>query len=202
MDTNIGAPAGKRPPGGPVLQGDLTRALEAAFFEELAAVGYGKLSIEGVARRAGAGKAAVYRRWPSKQAMTIELTAKAATAFVRAPDRGSLREDVAQFVRDTMAALSHPLASRIVPDLLAEGSRNAELAGALLTGIRDPRRENVTQILQRAVERGELPEDTDLELCLDFLVSPTYWRLAVIRTPVDDAYAERLTDKIIAALKA
>ncbi|XES01517.1 TetR-like C-terminal domain-containing protein [Streptomyces sp. S1D4-11] len=195
-------PAAKRPPGGPVLQGDVTRALEIAFFEELAAVGYGKLSIEAVARRAGAGKAAVYRRWPSKQAMTAELASQAALAYVRAPDMGNLHDDVAQFVRDTMAALSHPLASRIVPDLLAETTRNEELAEALLAGIRTPRRENAARILHRAIERGELPADADIELGLDFLVSPTYWRLAVIRTPVDDDYVERLTAKIIAAMKA
>ncbi|MFF3751472.1 TetR-like C-terminal domain-containing protein [Streptomyces sp. NPDC002018] len=200
--TSRPAPAGKRPPGGPVLQQDVTRALETAFFEELASVGYGKLSIEAVARRAGAGKAAVYRRWPSKQAMTVELASQAALKAVRAPDMGSLHADIAQFIRETMTALSHPLVSRIAPDLLAETARNEELADALLSGIRTPRRENAALVLHRAIERGELPADTDIELGLDFLVSPAYWRLAVIRTPVDDGYVERLTVKIIAAMKA
>ncbi|PVE09917.1 TetR-like C-terminal domain-containing protein [Streptomyces scopuliridis] len=180
----------------------MTRALEVAFFEELGAVGYGKLSIEAVARRAGAGKAAIYRRWPSKQAMTIELASRAALAAVRPRDTGNLHDDIAQFVRDTMSALSHPLVSRIVLDLLAETARNEELADALLSSIRTPRRENAARILHQAIERGELPADTDVELGLDFLVSPIYWRLAVIRTPLGDDYAERITAKIIAAIAA
>ncbi|MFJ5262637.1 TetR-like C-terminal domain-containing protein [Streptomyces sp. NPDC088387] len=180
----------------------MTRALEVAFFEELGAVGYGRLSIEAVARRAGAGKAAVYRRWPSKQAMTVELVSRAAVTAVRAHDTGNLHDDVARFVRDTMTALSDPLVSRIIPDLLAETARNGELAAALVPGIRTPRRENAARILHQAVERGELPTDTDVELGLDFLASPIYWRLAVVRNPVDDVYVERVTAKIIAALKA
>lgn len=180
----------------------MTRALETAFYEELGAVGYGKLSIEAVARRAGAGKAAVYRRWPSKQAMTVELVSRAALTSVSAHDTGNLYDDVARFVRDTMTALTHPLVSRIVPDLLAETARNEELAEALIEGIRTPRRENAARILRQAVERGELPADTDVDLGLDFLVSPVYWRLTVVRTPVGDDYAERVTAKIIAAMKA
>jgi AcrR family transcriptional regulator len=56
----------RRTTGGPVLQDDVTDAIRAAFFEELAATGYGKLSIDAIARRAGSGKTAIYRRWPSK----------------------------------------------------------------------------------------------------------------------------------------
>jgi AcrR family transcriptional regulator len=196
------APAAKRPPGGPVLQEDLTRALQKAFFEELSAVGYSKLSIEAVARRAGAGKSAVYRRWPSKQAMTVDLVSRVALEAVRAPDSGKLVDDVLQFTRDTMAALRHPLVSRIVPDLLAETARNEDLASTLLGNVRTPRRENAALILRRAIERGELPADTDIELGLDLLVGPIYWRLVVIKTPVADDFAERLTAKAIAAMKA
>ncbi|MEU3985144.1 TetR-like C-terminal domain-containing protein [Streptomyces sp. NPDC026672] len=200
--TDTPAPAAKRTPGGPVLQDDLTRALESAFFEELAAVGYGRLSIEAVARRAGAGKAAVYRRWPSKQAMTVELAARAAVSAVPAPDTGDLLGDITRFVLDTVDALSHPLVSRVVPDLLAEASRNGELADAFLEGIRGPRRESAARMLRRAVERGELPADSDLELGMDFLVSPVYWRLAVVRGAVGEGYADRVAAKIVAALKA
>jgi len=65
---------------GPVLQSEVTDAIQAAFFEELAAVGYGRLSIDAVARRAGVGKAAIYRRWRSKLDITVALTSTVACA--------------------------------------------------------------------------------------------------------------------------
>jgi AcrR family transcriptional regulator len=191
-----------RTPGGPVLQDSVTEAIMAAFFEELAANGYGRLSVEAVAKRAGAGKAAIYRRWPSKQAMVVALVSDVAVAAIDIPDTGTLRGDVRQFLVNASSALRHPLASRIVPDLLAEATRNTELAEALLDAIRNPRRAKAARMLHRAVERGELAEDTDTEIGLDLLAGPLYWRLVVLRTPATDEYFDRLTDKIICALKA
>lgn len=192
----------RRTTGGPVLQDDVTDAIRAAFFEELAATGYGKLSIDAVARRAGSGKAAIYRRWPSKQAMTIALVSSTAVTTITAADTGSLRGDIRRFLTDAHAALQHPLARTIVPDLLAEATRNTELAEALQATIRTPRRASAARMLRRAIKRGELPEGTDIEIGLDFLAGPLYWRQAVTTLPVADAYLERVTDKIIAALKA
>ncbi|MEU5698024.1 TetR/AcrR family transcriptional regulator [Streptomyces aurantiacus] len=192
----------RRVSGGPVLQDGVTDALTAAFFDELAAVGYGRLSIEAVAKRAGTGKAAVYRRWPSKQAMTVALVSRFAVAATGAPGTGSLRGDVTQYLREVMAALRHPLVSRIAPDLVAEAARNEELSQALLTAVRDPRRENAELVIRRAIERGELPADTDVELGLDFLVGPVYWRLVMTRAATGEDYLERLVTKIVSALGA
>ncbi len=195
------APA-RRAAGGPVLQDDVTNAIRAAFFEELAATGYGKLSIDAVARRAGSGKAAIYRRWPSKQAMTIALVSGIAVTAIAAPDTGSLRGDIRRFLTDAETALQHRLARTIVPDLLAEATRNTELAEALQATIRTPRRASAARMLQRAIERGELCGDADIELGLDFLAGPLYWRLAVTRLPFTGPDIDRLTDKIMAAMKA
>ncbi|MFJ6017681.1 TetR-like C-terminal domain-containing protein [Streptomyces sp. NPDC092952] len=195
-------PTSRRRPGGPVLQEDVTHALRTAFFEELAAVGYGKLSLEAVARRAGAGKAAIYRRWPSKRAMTAELVSQVAIEAIGTPDTGGLREDVDRFVRDSLTALNHPIVSKIAPDLLAEAARNEELAQTLLARVRDSRRKSAARIIHRAVERGELPPGTDVELNLDFLAGPVYWRVAVVRVSVDDDYIDRVVTKIVAAMKA
>ncbi len=184
------------------MQDDVTDAITTAFFEELASAGYGKLSVDAIARRAGVGKAAIYRRWPSKQAMTVALVSGVAVTSISTPDTGSLRGDIRRFLADAHTALQHPLARTIVPDLLAEATRNTELAETLQATIRNPRRASAARLLQHAIARGELPEATDIELGLDFLAGPLYWRLAVIAMPTADTYVDRLTDKIIAALKA
>jgi hypothetical protein len=113
-----------------------------------------------------------------------------------------LRGDVLEYLLRASAALEHPLASRIIPDMLAEATRSGELADMLVNDIGEPRREKAALLLRRAVERGELPADTDIELGLDMLGGPLFWRLAVVRSPRDPTYYERLTDKILAALVA
>jgi AcrR family transcriptional regulator len=185
-----------------VLQDTVTEAIASAMFEELAAVGYGRLTVEAVAKRAGAGKAAVYRRWPSKQAMVIDLVTQVATTTADAPDTGTLRGDVLAFLAISAEALSHPLMSRIVPDLLAEGSRNPEVAAVLLEQVATARRRKAATILHRAVERGELPVGTDIELGLDFLAGPLYWRMGILHDSMDAERLERLADKVIAAMAA
>jgi AcrR family transcriptional regulator len=197
-----GTPVQRRTSGGPVLQDDVTEAIEAAFFQELADVGFGRLSIDAIAKRAGVGKAAVYRRWRSKLDMTIALTSKVAVAATDVPDTGDLREDIRIYLEEGRAALSHPLARRIIPDLLAEGGRNPELAEALFETLRDPRRHNAARILERAVERGDLAPAADFELCLDLLAGPLYWRLCVVQTPTGTDYYARLADMITAAMTA
>ncbi|WP_433666259.1 TetR-like C-terminal domain-containing protein [Nocardia sp. CA-136227] len=195
-------PSPRRTSGGPVLQDDLTEALTTAFFEELAAVGYGRLSIEAVARRAGAGKAAVYRRWPSKQAMATDLITKVAVDAADTPDTGTLRGDLHAFLAAAAEGLRHPLASKIIPDLLAEAAREPALAATLTTGIATTRRDRATTLLRRAITRGELPHDLDLPLALDFLAGPLYWRLTITGIPPEPAYLDDLTTMLLTAYRA
>ena len=184
------------------LQDEVTESIRSAFFAELAEVGYGRLSVDAVAKRAGAGKAAIYRRWPTKQAMAVALVSQVAVASIDIPDTGTLRDDVRQFLANATVALDHPLVGRIVPDLLAEAHRNAELAEALLGTIRSPRRDKAAVLVHRAIERGELPVDTDVELALDLLAGPLYWRQVVVRMATGPDYLDRLADKIVAGMLA
>lgn len=192
----------RRTSGGPVLQDELTEALTTAFFEELAAVGYGRLSIEAVARRAGAGKAAVYRRWPAKQAMATDLITKVAVDAADTPDTGSLRGDLHAFLTAAADGLRHPLASKIIPDLLAEAAREPALAATLEAGIATTRRDRATALLHRAITRGELPADLDIPLALDFLAGPLYWRLTITGIPPEPTYLDNLTAMLLTAFRA
>ncbi|MGO8721394.1 MAG: TetR/AcrR family transcriptional regulator [Acidimicrobiales bacterium] len=194
----------RRPPtGAAVLQENVTNAIAAAAFAELAKSGYARMSMEAVARRAGVGKAALYRRWDSKDAMVIDLVARAVRdhALIQ-PDTGTLRGDVEAYIRATATQLSDPLVSRIAPDFLGESSRNPAVAAALREVIATPRREIAGALLSRAIRRGELPADLDHELALDLLVAPLGFRFLISRAPVDDDYLRRLAHATVAALKA
>jgi AcrR family transcriptional regulator len=191
-----------RTPAGPKLHLEVTEAITNAFFQELAEVGYGRLSIDAVARRAGVGKAAIYRRWKSKLDITVALISEVAVRAIDVPDTGTLHGDVREYLNRGRQALTHQLASKIIPDLLAEGTRNPDLASALIEAIKEPRRAKAAQLVHRAVTRGELPVDTDIGLCLDFLGGPLYFRLTVLHAELDDTYLDRLAAKIVAATRA
>ncbi len=192
----------RRTSGGRVLQDDVTEAIESAFFAELADVGYGRLSIDAVARRAAVGKAAVYRRWRSKLDMTVALVSKTAVAAIDVPDTGSLRGDIRQYLYNGRDFLSHRLVRRIVPDMLAESIRNPELGEVLAQAVREPRRIKAVELFERAAARGELPQDADLDLAMDLLGGALYWRLAVLQLPAGNDYCDRLADRIVAAVTA
>jgi AcrR family transcriptional regulator len=192
----------RRTSGGPVLQDELTAALKRALYKELAEAGYGKLSLEAVARRAGAGKAAIYRRWSGKRAMLVALLSDLAGEAIEVPDTGALRSDVRQFLVNSCAALEDPLMYEIVPDLLAEAARDPEVGDALSYAMHLLKREKAAELLQRAIDRGDLDPGTDVEIGLELLAGPLYWRLVVIKKPTDDDYFDRLTNKIVGALEA
>ncbi|MEJ3748158.1 TetR/AcrR family transcriptional regulator [Actinomycetes bacterium KLBMP 9797] len=195
--------ANKRPPAGAaVLREEVTSAIRQAVMQELAAVGYGRLSIEAVARRAGVGKTAIYRRWRSKLEMVLEIVSGVAGQSLPLLDTGSLRGDIEMLLRIVARALQHRLASQIIPDLLAEAARNPEIAQTLQDALRANQRQVSELLIGRAIDRGELPADTDPDAAIDLVIGPIYWRLAVSRTPLPTGYVTALAASIVAALGA
>ena len=192
----------RAPAGAAVLRDDVTEAIRGAVFEELAVSGYSRLSIEAVARRAGVGKTAVYRRWRSKLPMVIDVVSEVASLGLFLPDTGSLLNDLRMFVQVVARVLRHPLAAQIVPDLLAEAARNPEIADTLAAALEEAQRQSSAALVRKAIGRGELPADTDPDLALDLIAGPLYWRLAVVRTPIGKDYLERLAVSIASALGA
>lgn len=192
----------RTPAGAAVLRGDITKAIRRALMQELAAVGYGRLSIEAIARRAGVSKTAIYRRWSSKLDLVLETVVAAAGNKLPALDTGTLRGDLTLLFQVVAHALSHPLASQIIPDLLAEAARNPTIDATLQQVLRAKQQELGGQLIGRAVERGELPAGTDPDAAVDLIVGPLYWRLAIARTPLTDTYLDTLVEAVAAGLGA
>ena len=150
------------------------QAILDATISLLAEVGFSALTVEGVASRAGVGKATIYRRWSSKLPLVVE-------AFGQLPafedvDSGSLEGDLVQMVRSYLERfISTPLAT-VFPSLAAERAHNPAL-GELMDPLMRGRRQPLRRALERATERGELADDLDLELAGDMIVGPIAVRL-------------------------
>ena len=169
---------------------------------ELAEVGYGRLSIEAVARRAGVGKTAIYRRWSNNLEMVLEIVSDVAGRSGPMPDTGSFEGDLQLLMLIVSKALQHRIASQIIPDLMAEASRNPQIAATLQKALRTHQQAVGDKLVGQAVARGELPTGADPDLAVDLILGPLYWRLAVARTPIDDNYLTRMTALVITALRA
>jgi AcrR family transcriptional regulator len=192
----------RAPAGAAVLRGDITVAIRNAVMSELAEVGYGRLSIEAVARRAGVGKTAIYRRWSNKLEMVLEIVSDVAGRAVPLPDTGSFAGDLQLLMFIVTKALQHHMASQIIPDLMAEASRNPQIAATLQKALRTHQQAVGDKLVGQAVARGELPAAADPELAVDLILGPLYWRLAVARTELSEDYLEKLTVAVLAALRS
>jgi AcrR family transcriptional regulator len=185
----------RSPTGAAVFNPAVTDAITTAAIDELAESGYARLTMDRVARRAGVGKSAIYRRWPSKQDMIVEVLAQLSIPTGPVPDTGSLRGDVRAMLQSVVDWLTDPRIRAVLPDLIAESDRNPVLAAAVAQHVTRPRLTWSRTALDRACDRGELAAD-DIDVVLDLLIAPIFWRVTHAR-PVDDQYLDRLTQLTI-----
>lgn len=191
----------RSPSGAAVMRIEVTEALTRAFFEEWARAGYSGLSLERVARSAGVGKAALYRRWPDKPAMAADLLPRVGLTITDVGDNGSLEADLKALLFALRRVLRHPMIRRIITDLHAEIGRTPALEAAIRPFQR-ARRERINGLLDRAIARGELSPCVDRETAADLIGAPLYWRLAVVGGKADKDHIARLARLFAAALRA
>ncbi|GAA4666164.1 MULTISPECIES: TetR/AcrR family transcriptional regulator [Amycolatopsis] len=191
----------RTPTGAAVLRQDLTDSIVDAALDELAEKGYRGLSMDAVARRAGVGKSALYRRWPSKLEMAVSIVAALGVPLADVPDKGSFREDVRALLDAVQVWFEDPRLGPIFVDLLGVARQNEALGHALTEHLGEPRRAHGLRIVERAIERGELPADLDRELALDVFAAPVFWRLHVRREPVTAEYLDQVADLVVKAFR-
>lgn len=202
MERKRSDPAGARAPSGAaIMRADVTDALTRAFFEEWARSGYAALSLERVARLAGVGKAALYRRWPYKLDMARDLLTRTGLALTDMPSQATFEADMLGFLLALRRVLRHPRIRRVLADLHAEIERTPELEAAIRP-FQAARRQRAFAIFDRAVARGELRPALDYETAADVMAAPLYWRLAVVRGPARRTYIDRLARMTAAAIRA
>ena len=179
------------------------RAIITSAQELLEEVGYGPLSIEGVAARAGVGKQTIYRWWRSKAALVVEAYLAHMLEVSSPPDTGSTREDVREvLLRRLVAPLAHPPARRVVAGVVADLQHDPELGEGFRRDVVPAGRQPMLDILERGRQRGEIRADVDLELAVDALHGAVFYRLLLSHSPLDAAFAGRLADQVLDGLAA
>ena len=184
------------------LRAGVTDGIVEAVLDELAAVGFGRLTMDGVARRARAGKAALYRRWSSKQEMVLEVVTTISVPMAETAPTEDLADDVARLVHGVADWLADARMSRIIPDLIAEAMRNPELAAALTERLGSARRNYGQAVIDAAIARGEVSPDVDSEYVLDLIAAPVFWRTCGRREQTTPAYLDRVVGTVLRELGA
>ncbi|HEX6130378.1 MAG TPA: TetR/AcrR family transcriptional regulator [Actinomycetota bacterium] len=198
----MSVPATSRPPGRP-RSARADRAILDASLALFVEEGFDAMTVEGVAARSGVAKTTIYRRWDSKEDLVVAAIARM-IGDVRTPDTGSLREDLVDLLTQMTILLTATVAGEVLPRMLGEVALQTPLGRAYVAGVLQPRFRELDTVLRRGVERGELPADADLELARDLVIGPMIVRRVLGRMPrrrVREA-AERLTDTVLAALRA
>ncbi len=172
--TPDGSAAGYRPPGRP-RDTRCDEAIISATLHVLASSGFSGLSMEAVATRAGVGKATVYRRWATKEALVADALATLADTF-EPVDTGSLRDDLVAWIDAVRRHNIQTLSGRIMPRLLAEKDAHPDLFDTYRERVIAPSRERVAVVLRRGVASGELAQDVDIDMVTDMLVGPVTYR--------------------------
>jgi AcrR family transcriptional regulator len=172
--------------------------LDAAI-EVLSETGFDGMTIDMVAARAKAGKATVYRRWASKNELVLDAVAcikKADLETLEIPDTGTLRGDLIGMIRPpTIQDTEKKL--KIMAALASMLSSAPELADAANAAIVEPRAGINRMLLTRAIERGEISPDIDLQLVA--LISPSMvtYRSLLLRKPVDRDFLISVIDNVV-----
>jgi AcrR family transcriptional regulator len=176
--------------------------LEAAT-ELLLERGLERVSMDEVAERAGVSKATIYRWWPSKQTLALDaLYHEWDTSRRELPDTGSLRADLLALLRPWMRRIRARPNGRVVAELVAEAQTDPEFASVYRARFVAPRREPARALLLRAIDRGKLPPDSDIELALDLVYGPLYHRLLHGHAALNDRFLRDLVDTVLLGLGA
>ena len=172
--------------------------LDAAL-EVLAETGYDGMTIDMVAARAKAGKATLYRRWASKSELVLDAVACMKSTDVdlaSPPDTGTLRGDLVALVK-TPTIRESERKLKVMAGIVSMIARDPELAAAAQEALVEPRAAANRIIFQRAIDRGEIPADVDIDrLCL---IGPAMvaYRTLMLRKPVDREFMIGNIDRII-----
>ncbi len=194
-DVTTAAPPRGRPRSEKAQNAILQAAAELLLEQGLAAV-----SMDAVAARAGVSKATIYRWWPTKETLALDALYHEWAGVPPARDTGSLRGDLLSLFRPWARLASRRPYGRVIAALLTEAQTDPAFARQYRARFVEPRRDQARAIFRRAIERGEIPANTKIEVALDLLYGPIYHRLLHGHAPLNDQFVRDVIDTALNGL--
>ncbi len=171
------------------------RLVLEATAELLGECGFGRTSIEAISERSGVARSTIYRHWPNRNELLLESIGKR-VEMTRSTDTGDLRADLIRLYSHLGAMLNDEATRSMVASFVAEATRDPELA-ALNSKFIEARREATSDLIKNAVERGDLPTETDPDQMAQDLAGGIFFRGLVLRQPTDETWIATHVDRWI-----
>ncbi len=175
---------------------ELNDAIYAAVLRILAEHGAAGVTMEAVAAAAETSKAVLYRRWPDRANLLRDTLLRTATAAIPHADSGSYRGDMLAVLRGWTALFTGPQAA-VMKAVVAAISTDTDLAEAFRTEVIGWRKQEMSALLQRGIDRGEVRADVPLDIARELGQSVLWHRLLITGDPLDDDLAVRLVDDVL-----
>jgi AcrR family transcriptional regulator len=174
---------------------EASEAIINATISLLAEGGVEAVTSEAIADRAGVGRPSIYRRWPSIGELIREVMTIAGAREVPVPDTGSLRSDLTRALNDLIGAVTEPLGRASVA-LIAYATTHPDTAHQGVSP-QENRRRATRQIVERAVERGEVPASIGADLLLDLISAPVWMTVLIWQRPVSSIDPKAIVDAVL-----
>ena len=179
--------AAARRPGGRSAR--IRMAVLDATVAELVERGYGGLTIDGVAARAGTTRPTIYRRWGSLDGLLVDAVETFAAGQAEVPDTGDIDEDLRLWARSILKTLTGSVSGALVRALFG-GAGNSPHVAELRHRFWTTRVTLVRPMIDRAIRRGQLPDGTDVDEVIRHVGAPLYYRLLVLGQPLTPESAD------------
>jgi AcrR family transcriptional regulator len=168
------------------------RAILAAATSLIGELGYDRVSIEAIAKRAGVGKQTIYRWWPSKGAVALEALDDSLATVVDFQDTGNIVEDLRHHMSGVTRMINSTQIAPVIQGLIAAAQSDPALSRAHLAKVIEPAHTAWHERITRAQRSGELRADADPDALIDMLFGAMYFRLLLHTRPsapeqIDDA---------------
>lgn len=159
--------------------------------------GYMNVTVEAIATDAGVGKQTIYRWWRSKADIYMELYAVLARRDIHLPDTGAVDRDLCELLDQLFKLFNHTAAGPALAGLVAESQSNPDLGEFLFAELVTSRRKLYRQLLQRGIRRGEIHPELDIEMAVDILCGPVWYRLLLGHAPLHRRFAENFIRELM-----
>jgi AcrR family transcriptional regulator len=173
-------------------------AILRTFLEHVGQMGYPSVTIDGVAKAAQVGRMTIYRWYPSKAALALDAALYIAKS-APLPDTGNLTSDLLQVLTPTIKALN--TTGPLFAGLMAEAQTDPIVGPQFVQSFVASRRALLKSVFRHAQKRGEMHRSADLDLLVDFVYGPLWYRLLSKHAPLDEAFIRSLTKTVVHAVK-
>ena len=176
-------------------------AILDAALSELIESGYAALSVEAVASRAGVNKTTIYRRWPTLDDLLVDALMDWSHDALPAMDTGSIETDLLALGGQLADVLNAGVGRQVVALVLTAGLRSAQLRETTRRYF-DHQALRAIPIVNQAIDRGELPADTDANALLTTFRAPLFYRLVTTGDPIDEELITQAARVTLTAARA